>query len=57
MARTRLTFFALLAIVIAVYYQYSLKARLVSIGVWREVEAVGNTNCNKVETLQACESV
>ena len=57
MARTGLTVFALFAILIAVYFEFSLKARLSSFGVWRKVEPVGNTNCNKVETLQACESV
>jgi arylesterase/paraoxonase len=57
MARAGLTFFALLAILIAVYFEFSLKARLSAFGVWRKLEPVGNTNCNKVETLQACESV
>ncbi|KAI0000399.1 hypothetical protein BJV77DRAFT_385940 [Russula vinacea] len=57
MARAGLTFFALFAILIAVYFEFSLKARLSSLGVWRKVEPVGNTNCNKVETLQACEKI
>ncbi len=57
MARAGLTLFAFFAMLIAVYYEFSLKARLASIGIWRKVEAVGNTNCNRVEALQACESV
>lgn len=57
MARAGLTFFALFAILFAVYFEFSLKARISSSGVWRKVEPVGNTNCKKVETLQACESV
>ncbi len=57
MARAGLILFAFFAIPIAVYYEFSLKARLASIGIWRKVEAVGNTNCNRVEALQACESV
>ncbi|KAF8482765.1 hypothetical protein DFH94DRAFT_729488 [Russula ochroleuca] len=57
MARAGLTFFALFTILIAVYFEFSLKARLSSLGVWRKVEPVGNQNCNKVETLQACEKI
>lgn len=50
------TFLALLAILLAVYYELSLKAVLSAFGVWRTIEPVGNTNCKKVEALQACES-
>ena len=57
MARVGLTFFAAFILLFAVYFEFSLKARLSSLGVWRKVEPVGNTNCKKVETLQACESV
>jgi hypothetical protein len=59
MARVGFTLFALLAILIAVYHQFFLKALLDSVRVLtrRKLETVGNTNCNKVETLQACESV
>ena len=56
MARVGLTFFAAFIILFAVYFEFSLKARLTAVGVWREVEPVGNTKCKKVETLQACES-
>ena len=57
MARTLLTsFFAILAVLLAVYYQVSLKAILSANGIWRAIEPVGNTNCKKVEALQACES-
>jgi hypothetical protein len=59
MARAGLTLFALLAILIAVYHESLIKALLDSVGVltWTKLEPVGNKNCNKVETLQACESV
>jgi hypothetical protein len=59
MARASFTLFALLAILIAAYPQFFLKALLDSVGVLtrRKLETAGNTNCNKVETLQACESV
>lgn len=59
MARAGLTLFALLAILVAVYHEFFFKALLVSVGVLtrKKIETVGNTNCNKVETLQACESV
>jgi hypothetical protein len=58
MARAGFTLFALLAILIAVYHEYFLKALLDSVGVLtrKKLEMVGNTNCRKVETLQACES-
>ena len=59
MARTGFTIFALLAILIAVYQQFFFNALLASVGVLtrKKVEAVSNTNCNKVEPLQACESM
>jgi hypothetical protein len=59
MARTGFTIFALLAIFIAVYHEFFLKTLLDSVAVLtrKKLETVGNTNCNKVETLQACESV
>ncbi|KAH9040976.1 hypothetical protein EDB85DRAFT_1923250 [Lactarius pseudohatsudake] len=47
MARILLAFSALFAILFAVYYQVSLKA----------IPPVGNTDCKKVETLQACEKI
>ena len=50
------TFLALLAILLAAYYELSLKAVLSGFGVWRKIEPVGNANCKKVEALQACES-
>ena len=56
MARTSLTLFALLAILFAVYYQISLKHLLSANGIWRAIESVGNADCKKLETLQACES-
>jgi hypothetical protein len=56
MAGAALTAFALLAILIAVYYELSFKALLSANGVWREIEPAGNTRCKKVEGLQACES-
>jgi hypothetical protein len=59
MARVGFTLFALLAILIAVYHEFFLKALVDSVGALtrRKLVTVGNTNCNKVETLQACESV
>ncbi|KAI0276382.1 serum paraoxonase/arylesterase [Russula aff. rugulosa BPL654] len=59
MARAGFTLFALLAILIAVYHEYFLKALLDSVGVLtrKKIEMVGNTNCKKVETLQACEKL
>ena len=59
MARAGFTFVALLAILIAVYHEFFLKSLLHSVGILtrKKLETVGNTNCNKVETLQACESV
>ncbi|KAF8492341.1 serum paraoxonase/arylesterase [Russula emetica] len=59
MARVGFTLFALLAILIAVYHEFFLKALLDSVAVWtrKKLETVGNTNCNKVETLQACEKL
>jgi len=57
MARSALTAFALLAILIAVYYELSFKAVLSAHGVWREIEPAGNTRCKKVEGLQACEKI
>jgi len=57
MPRAGLTFFALSAILVAVYYELSLKALLSAFGVWRAIESVGNTNCHSVEALQACEKV
>jgi hypothetical protein len=59
MARSGFTLFTLLAILIAVYHEFFLKALIDSVGALtrRKPETVGNTNCNKVETLQACESV
>ena len=56
MASSGFTFLALLAILLAVYYELSLKAILSTYGVWRKIEPVGNANCKKVEALQACES-
>ena len=50
------TFLALLAILLAAYYELSLKAVLSGFGVWRKIEPIGNANCKKVEALQACES-
>ena len=54
MARAGFTLFALLAILIAVYHEFLLKALLDSAAVLtrKKLETVGNTNCNKVETLQ-----
>lgn len=59
MARAGFTLFALLAILTAVYHEFFLKALLDSVGALtrNKLETVGNTNCNKVEKLQACESV
>ncbi|KAH9007999.1 hypothetical protein EDB85DRAFT_2069107 [Lactarius pseudohatsudake] len=57
MARILLAFSALFAILFAVYYQVSLKAILSANGLWRAIEPVGNTDCKKVETLQACEKI
>ncbi|KAI0305564.1 hypothetical protein B0F90DRAFT_1699080 [Multifurca ochricompacta] len=57
MARTWLTFSALSAVLLAVYYQVSFKAILSANGVWREIEPVGNVNCKKVEALKACEKI
>lgn len=57
MPRVGLTFFALSAILVAVYYELSLKALLSVFGVWRAIESVGNANCNSVEALQACEKI
>jgi len=57
MARTSLALSALLAILLAVYYQISLKHLLSANGIWRTIEPVGNANCKKVETLQACEKI
>lgn len=51
------TFLALLAILLAVYYELSLKAVLSGFGVWRKIEPIGNANCKKVEALQACEKI
>ena len=53
MARASFTLFALLAILIAVYHEFFLKALLSFVAVWtrRKLEMVGNMNCNKVETL------
>jgi hypothetical protein len=58
MARVGFTLFALLAILISVYHEIFIKTLLDSIGALtrKKVEMVGNTNCQKVETLQACES-
>jgi hypothetical protein len=49
----------LLAILIAVYHEFAIKFLLESVGALtrKKVEMVGNTNCNKVETLQACEKI
>jgi hypothetical protein len=59
MARAGFILFPLFAILIAVYHEFFFKALLASVGVLtrKKLETVGNTNCNKVETLQACESV
>jgi hypothetical protein len=59
MARAGFTLFALLAILISVYHEAFLKALLDLAAVWTgtKLESLGNTNCNKVESLQACESV
>lgn len=59
MARAGFTLFALFAILTAVYHEFFFKALLDSVGVLtrRKLETVGNKNCNKVEALQACESV
>jgi len=59
MARSGFTLFPLLAILIAAYRGVFLKVLIDSVGALtrRKLETVGNTNCNKVETLQACESV
>lgn len=59
MARAGFAIIALLAILISVYQEFFFNALLASVGVLtrKKIEAVGNTNCNKVETLQACESV
>jgi len=57
MARIWLTLSAFLAILFAVYYQISLKAVLSANGIWRAIEPVGNTDCKKVEVLQACEKM
>ena len=56
MASSGFTFLALLAILLAVYYELSLKAVLSGFGVWQKIEPIGNANCKKVEALQACES-
>lgn len=56
MARIGLTFLALFTTLFAVYYELSLKAILSANGVWRKIESVGNTNCIKIQALQACES-
>lgn len=56
MARAGLTYLALLAVLFALYYELSFKAILSTNGVWRKIESVGNTDCIKVEALQACES-
>lgn len=56
MARAGLTYLALLALLFAVYYELSFKAILSANGVWRKIESVGNTDCSKVQALQACES-
>ncbi|KAI0256143.1 serum paraoxonase/arylesterase [Lactifluus subvellereus] len=57
MGRTLLTSSAILAVLLAVYYQVSLKAILTANGIWRVIEPVGNTNCKKEEALQACEKI
>jgi hypothetical protein len=57
MARIWLTLSGLLAILLAVYYQISLKAVLSANGAWRVIEPVGNAHCTKVESLQACEKM
>jgi cell division septal protein FtsQ len=59
MARAGFTLFALLAILIAVYHEFFIMTLIDSVGALtrKKVEMVGNTNCSKVKTLQACESV
>ncbi|KAI9456620.1 hypothetical protein F5148DRAFT_1277113 [Russula earlei] len=57
MPQAGLTLFAISAILIAVYYELSLKARLSAIGVGRVIEPLGNTDCANVEELQACEKI
>ncbi|KAI9442366.1 hypothetical protein H4582DRAFT_1928015 [Lactarius indigo] len=57
MARILPAFSGLFAILLAVYYQISLKSTLSVNGIWRAIEPVGNTACKKVETLQACEKI
>ena len=58
MGRSGFTLFALVAILIAVYHGFFLKVLIDSVGALtrKKPETVGNENCNKVETLQACES-
>ena len=47
---------ALLLAVLTGFYQYSLKYTLETSGVWRKVNPIGNTGCETVPALQACES-
>jgi len=48
---------ALLLAVLAGFYQYSLKYTLETSGVWRKVNPIGNTGCETVPALQACEKI